>query len=383
MRTGGARRLLHVLKSTVPTSYGRRVLELSVLFLVTALFTGRPSLYVGASLLLAIYLVAHLGAAYAGLVLTRRWSAPERAFAAEPFPVAVTVRNHGYLAVGPVEVHDPPPGSGGPHAVLPRLGARRTATLEVRQRVRRRGLHRIDAPALSTSWPLMLAYYLDTRASPRSILVYPRRIAVPAWAREALAREQPRPVTTRSAPRTGELFRSIREWAPGDPRRVIAWKATARHGSLMTREFDREDGGRVVVLLDLSPEPRRNRLPAPERRAAVERACSLAASVLLRLKREGRPAVFATYAPDAVRLGDATGPQGLLRALEALALAQAPGPRDPTTDPMTLVAQARLKGSRVLRIVAATGPVTRQRGPGGCTVTRVPSLRASFTAVDR
>ena len=41
-----------------------------------------------------------------------------------------------------------------------------------------------------------------------------------------------------------------REYLPGDPPNKIHWKATARHGRLVSREDTWERGGRLIVLLD-------------------------------------------------------------------------------------------------------------------------------------
>lgn len=43
---------------------------------------------------------------------------------------------------------------------------------------------------------------------------------------------------------------ALREYLPGDPLAKIHWKATARHGRLVTREDTWERGSRLVVLLD-------------------------------------------------------------------------------------------------------------------------------------
>lgn len=43
---------------------------------------------------------------------------------------------------------------------------------------------------------------------------------------------------------------ALREYRPGDPLSKIHWKATARHGRLVTREDAWERGSRLVVLLD-------------------------------------------------------------------------------------------------------------------------------------
>lgn len=43
---------------------------------------------------------------------------------------------------------------------------------------------------------------------------------------------------------------ALREYLPGDPLGKIHWKATARHGRLVTREETWERGARLVILLD-------------------------------------------------------------------------------------------------------------------------------------
>ncbi len=42
----------------------------------------------------------------------------------------------------------------------------------------------------------------------------------------------------------------VREYLPGDPPGKIHWKATARHGRLVTREETWERGARLIILLD-------------------------------------------------------------------------------------------------------------------------------------
>lgn len=52
----------------------------------------------------------------------------------------------------------------------------------------------------------------------------------------------------------GTSLRELREHHPGDPFRRIAWKASARRGKLMVREFEREERDVVWILLDVSVE---------------------------------------------------------------------------------------------------------------------------------
>ncbi len=56
----------------------------------------------------------------------------------------------------------------------------------------------------------------------------------------------------RQARRLGEgrQFESLREWVPGDDTRHIDWKATARRGKMMARQFEEERRQQVLLVLD-------------------------------------------------------------------------------------------------------------------------------------
>lgn len=49
----------------------------------------------------------------------------------------------------------------------------------------------------------------------------------------------------------GMEFESLRVWVPGDELRRVDWKATARRGEPITREYDIEKSQHVVICLDL------------------------------------------------------------------------------------------------------------------------------------
>jgi uncharacterized protein (DUF58 family) len=48
----------------------------------------------------------------------------------------------------------------------------------------------------------------------------------------------------------GRLFESLREWGPGDDLRRIDWKATARRGKVITRQYEAERRQQVLLVLD-------------------------------------------------------------------------------------------------------------------------------------
>jgi len=48
----------------------------------------------------------------------------------------------------------------------------------------------------------------------------------------------------------GRLFESLREWVPGDDLRHIDWKATAKRGKVITRQYEAERRQQVLLVLD-------------------------------------------------------------------------------------------------------------------------------------
>jgi uncharacterized protein (DUF58 family) len=101
----------------------------------------------------------------------------------------------------------------------------------------------------------------DTRA-----LIYPRAEAHPP----------PLPhdgdaAQSQSVRRSGDEFGMLRDYHPSDPRRLIAWKASARHGSLLVKEFEQRQSREVVLdwqhIEGLDYEARISRLAAWVERA--------------------------------------------------------------------------------------------------------------------
>jgi uncharacterized protein (DUF58 family) len=76
----------------------------------------------------------------------------------------------------------------------------------------------------------------------------------------------------------GTLFRDHRPYAEGDDLRTVDWNVYARHGALVTKQFEAEEAVRVVLLLDASGSMAagdRERLRAAARGLAVLGAVAL------------------------------------------------------------------------------------------------------------
>ena len=80
-------------------------------------------------------------------------------------------------------------------------------------------------------------------------------------------------------------FHALREYVPGDDRRFIHWRSSAKTGTFMVRQFEETRRSRLMVLLDLDAG-------AYADDAEFELAVSAAASVGARAIRDARTVSF-------------------------------------------------------------------------------------------
>lgn len=120
---------------------------------------------------------------------------------------------------------------------------------------RRVGQHGIYGLALECRGAPGLFEIPLTFANPYGILVQPRALAR-ALAQPHGGRSGLLAAVGRAGRRRGDgtELRELREHQPGDPFRRIAWKASARRGVLVVREFEREERDVVLLVLDASVE---------------------------------------------------------------------------------------------------------------------------------
>jgi uncharacterized protein (DUF58 family) len=98
--------------------------------------------------------------------------------------------------------------------------------------------------------PLGLCARQQRVAAPVDVKVYPDLVAL---SRDALALSAvAEPASGRTARRVaeGREFESLREYRPGDDRRTMDWKATARRARPMVRRFEPERNQNILLCLD-------------------------------------------------------------------------------------------------------------------------------------
>lgn len=118
--------------------------------------------------------------------------------------------------------------------------------------------------------------------------VHPRTIAVSPLSTGFLRDLEGTP--TRDLTVSDIAFHALREYQPGDDRRYIHWRSSAKTGTFMVRQFEETRRSRLMVLLDLAAD-------AYEDADDFELAVSTAASLGARAIRDARSLSFVTSAP--------------------------------------------------------------------------------------
>ncbi len=115
----------------------------------------------------------------------------------------------------------------------------------------RRGKGQAGPLHLRLLGPWGLAWRQVRLAGRWPVTVYPPLRGVPVKAL-LTPTERRRQAGLRAVRRLGEgrLFESLREWVPGDDTRTIDWKATARRGKVMARQYEDERRQHVMLVVD-------------------------------------------------------------------------------------------------------------------------------------
>lgn len=115
-----------------------------------------------------------------------------------------------------------------------------------------RGLYVFGPLRLATAFPLGLLRHRRWIDMPAELVAWPRlgRLTT-AGLRLARHSELTAQRTRRQQTRSELDFHGLRDWRPGDSRRWIHWRSTARRGQIVVRQFDVARGHDVALFVDL------------------------------------------------------------------------------------------------------------------------------------
>jgi uncharacterized protein (DUF58 family) len=124
----------------------------------------------------------------------------------------------------------------------------------------------------------------------------------------------------------GDRVRSLREYLPGDPLRLVHWPATARHGQIVVKELEHPERPHLDVLVDLRGDE-----------ALAEDAAERAMGLVCRAVDEGLEVTLHTAEAGGPRSAPVDGPLEAGRRL-ARAIAAAPPAVESTGQVIRIVA---------------------------------------------
>jgi hypothetical protein len=202
----------------------------------------------------------------------------ERVVAGERLDGEIAIRNVGGRTALPGRL-DLPVGDGLVELGVPLLRPGHAVTRPVMIPALRRGVITVGPPTAVRTDPVGLLRREHEWDERHEIYVHPRTVAVPATSAGLI-----RDLEGRSSRRLVDAdmsFHAIREYVPGDARRQIHWKSTAKTGRLMVRQFEETRRSRLAVILSLA----RAEYSTPDE---FELAVSVAASLAVQAVRDGR-----------------------------------------------------------------------------------------------
>lgn len=173
------------------------------------------------------------------------------------------------------------PGRGAIRTFVTYVPAKGVTSVQARYTPERRGVLRLKRVRLLSAFPFGLMRKSVSFADDATVLVWPALIEPAGGARRAIGHSGRSPEEAPNRRGSGQEFYGLRSYAPGDPPRAVAWKASARSDSLLTRQNTDPVSTRIEVVLMLE----RISEACPE--ALVERAISVAAGFLSAAQREG------------------------------------------------------------------------------------------------
>jgi uncharacterized protein (DUF58 family) len=197
-------------------------------------------------------------------------------------------------------------------------GAATVEDLLVRPIARGRGTGgRLDLRVLG---PLGLAWWQRRLELPWQVVVFPNLTGASLRALPPQARRR-RQAGLRNVRRRGEgrLFEGLREWVPGEDTRIIDWKATARRGKPIARQYEDERREQLLIVIDAGRQLTAEVDGVPRLESVVDAAVRLAHAAVEHDDNVGAM-VFADEIQSFVP--PARGRRGLRGVLEALAAAE-------------------------------------------------------------
>ena len=304
-----------------------------LLVALAALNTGNNLLFLVLASLIALVLMSGIVSSIILSGVEMRLALPEHIFAGQPVRAGVELENQKLtlpsfsLRVEAVQEK----GAATAAAILekpvyfPYIPKQDRLQQTVPLTFRRRGVYRQDAFRIATRFPFGFLRKSRRLELKTEALVYPS-VEPTAEYVEVLPVIQGA-LESVSKGRGQDLY-ALRDYVHSDSARLVHWKASARSGSLMVREFTREEEARVLLVLDpYSPasEKASGNASSAQINERFERAVTLCANLAWHFYQSNS---FLQFRSAEIETSLAPAEENIFKILRHLALAQ-PLPFDP------------------------------------------------------
>lgn len=235
--------------ASVITPLGWTMLAVVPASLLAGYTLGWPELVVvgyAGSILLLIALAYLVGRN----VFTLQLSLPHRrVVVGDSATGVVTIVNPARRRILGVKV-EIPVGNGLSEVVLPSVAGGSQFVHEFDIPSTRRGVYRVGPIRTVRADPVGLVRREVVWTDYDELVVHPRTIDIPSASTGLVRDLEGNP--TRDLTSSDVSFHALREYVPGDERRYIHWKSTAKTGTYMVRQFEETRRSHLVVALSLS-----------------------------------------------------------------------------------------------------------------------------------
>lgn len=235
--------------------------------LVVVAFTGL------ALLLLGVFFLLGRNSYDVGLSLDR-----DRVVVGEAARATLVVQNPTRFRLPPVK-SEVPVGRGLAEFYLGSIPRQGRTSREFPVPTSRRGVIRVGPVRTVRADPIGLLRREYVWTSHLDLFVHPVTVPIPATSTGLIRDLEGNP--TRDLTDSDVSFHALREYAPGDDRRHIHWKSTARTGQLMVRQFEETRRSHLVIALSLASADYHSE-------EEFELAVSVAGSIGIRAIRDAR-----------------------------------------------------------------------------------------------
>lgn len=271
----------------MPTRAGWMMLVASAFVVLAGRLFGIMELFVIGAALAAVVGAAVLTVRFRPVkVRVARRVTPRRVHAGETARVELHIANRTRLRMPMLDLRDPVSTTQGARLQLAPLAGGATAKAVYRLPTSRRGRITVGPLRLIRTDVLGLASRRVDAAGATSVTVLPawHLVAVPGSGvdRGPLGQH----LRMRALGRTGDEFRGLRTYAPGDDLRSIHWKASARSEELKVRENEVAGLRNLTVVLDLDADS--------HTAESFERAVTAVTSIVVSAAEGGRDVRFLT-----------------------------------------------------------------------------------------